>query len=69
MAQEIVQLVLHRNLLGQAKEGRAANHDDSPAYRPATEKALETGLFLWTRFAGESLFHTIDEAVRALGEP
>lgn len=24
------------------------------AYRPATEKALETGLFLWTRFAGDS---------------
>src|SRR5213079_833663 len=26
----------------------------NPAYRPATEKALETGLFLWTRFAGDS---------------
>src|SRR5439155_18986681 len=25
-----------------------------PAYRPATEKALVTGLFLWTRFAGDS---------------
>ncbi len=26
----------------------------NPAYRPATEKALETGLFLSTRFAGDS---------------
>jgi integrase len=26
----------------------------NPAYRPATEKALVTGLFLWTRFAGDS---------------
>jgi hypothetical protein len=26
----------------------------NPAYRPATEKALETGLFLWTRLAGDS---------------
>src|SRR3954466_7103883 len=26
----------------------------NPAYRPATEKALATGLFLWTRFAGDS---------------
>ena len=26
----------------------------NPAYRPATEKALETGLFLWSRFAGDS---------------
>ena len=26
----------------------------NPAYRPATGKALETGLFLWTRFAGDS---------------
>src|SRR6266540_228907 len=26
----------------------------NPAYRPATEKALVTGLFLWTRFAGGS---------------
>jgi hypothetical protein len=26
----------------------------NPAYRPATEKALETGLFLRTRFAGDS---------------
>jgi hypothetical protein len=24
----------------------------NPAYRPATEKALETGLFLWSRFVG-----------------
>jgi hypothetical protein len=26
----------------------------NPAYRPATEKALVTGLFLWIRFAGDS---------------
>jgi hypothetical protein len=26
----------------------------NPAYRSATEKALVTGLFLWTRFAGDS---------------
>src|SRR3954447_14499353 len=26
----------------------------NPAYRPATEKALATGLFLLTRFAGDS---------------
>ena len=26
----------------------------NPAYRPATEKALVTGLFLWSRFAGDS---------------
>src|SRR5207302_958578 len=26
----------------------------NPAYRPATEKALETGLFLWPRFVGNS---------------
>jgi hypothetical protein len=33
---------------------RDGHQKQNPAYRPATEKALETGLFLWTRFAGDS---------------
>jgi hypothetical protein len=42
----------------RAAEKSAAQMDghprQNPAYRPATEKALATGLFLWTRFAGDS---------------
>ena len=35
----------------------------NPAYRPATEKALVTGLFLWSRFAGDSTrFPVLTEA-------
>jgi hypothetical protein len=33
---------------------RDGHQKQNPAYRPATEKALETGLFLRTRFAGDS---------------
>src|SRR5215203_1589956 len=33
---------------------RLAPGAKNPAYRPATEKALVTGLFLWARFAGDS---------------
>ena len=58
-AQEIGQFLpcqfTHRSSFGQPSGPRWGEHWAYPAYRPATEKALApTGLFLWSRFAGES---------------
>ena len=39
---------------GQPAAERVGHPRQNPAYRPATGKALVTGLFLWTRFAGDS---------------
>ena len=57
-AQEIGQFLrpssLHRSSSGQPFGPRWSDPEDYPAYRPATEKALETGLFLCLLCAGDS---------------
>src|SRR4051812_23977765 len=63
----------------QAKSGRGRmvepNHAvlaKNPAYRPATEKALVTGLFLWARFVSIEQFGwsraEVDAALAGIGE-
>jgi len=45
------------------------SHEGTPAYRPATEKALETGLFLGIQFAGKSSGSAPRRADRGLRGP
>jgi hypothetical protein len=46
VVEEVGEFSAHERPFGQAETRCYQNHDESPAYRPATEKALETVLFL-----------------------